>query len=629
MKTTKRLIAGLSVTVLSCLPSLYAQASDTQFDVRIVHTTDIHARIDENAKNGIIGLAKVKTVADEFTAGGDISLTVDSGDLFHGQPIATLTDGAAVAELIKLCGYDLMTPGNHDWCYGKDRLKELVDISGVQCLAGNITDQNGDVFLDDELVIKTVEKDGKQLDIGFFGVSDPALKKMVLPSVTEGLDFNDPADYANKAAAALREKGCDVVIGLVHSYYPAELAKKISGVDIWLCGHEHMVIDNDITDKDGKQIHMVESGFYLYTLSTIDVNITAADDGTYTVDSIDTASLSYDDVKDKAPDEQVANALNDIKNGLSEVMTEKVGSTPDDLDGVWEHLRTQPTNLGKAVASSYMLMTGADVGFENAGGIRASVEKGDVTYGDIIGVSPYGNIVVTKQLKGSELKSVIEKDIAMMLACRAADEAGDFDAWPSTSGSVLQVFGIYAEYDPDGEDGSRITYMEVGGEELDDDKLYTIATNNYVAENANYPELAQAEELSQTDACEQALIKYFQQEEDVIANDLAQPIFKAVTPLPEEEPEEQPKEDPEEESKPEKEPETEPDNGAEPSDTEPEEGESEPEETADSEENTAPDSGSTSDTAGTATENPKTGSAVMLTATALGAALLIVSKKRR
>ena len=624
MKAHKHLISGISAAALISLPTLFAQAADTQFDVRIVHTTDIHARIEENAKSSIIGLAKVKTAADEFTAGGDILLTIDSGDLFHGQPIATLTDGEAVAELIKLCGYDLMTPGNHDWCYGKDRLKELVAISGIKCLAGNITDENGDIFFDDELIIKTVEKDGKQLDIGFFGVSDPKLKKMVLPSVTEGLDFNEPAAYANKAAAELKAKGCDVVIGLVHSHYPADLASQVSGVDIWLCGHEHMVIDDDITNKDGQKIHMVESGFYLYSMSTVDVNITAADDGTYKIDSIDTTSLTYEDLKDKEPDTQVTKALADIKNGLADTLTQKVGSTPEDLDGVWEHLRTQPTNLGKAVAGSYILMTGADVGFENAGGIRASVEKGDVTYGDIIGVSPYGNIVVTKQLTGSELKSVVEKNLAMMLACRAADEAGDFDAWPITSGSVLQMAGIYAEYDPDGEDGSRISYMEVGGKALDNDKLYTVATNNYVAENVNYPELAQAEEIAQTGACEQALIEYFRQDESVIANDLAKPVFKEVKPSPEEEEEEEekPEEEPAQESDPE-EPETE-------TEQEPEtEEQTEPEDTADiKEENRSSDKG-TEQAKSTITENPKTGGFAVLTAIALGGCAAVLSKKRR
>ena len=492
MKAPKKLIISFAAVVMAALPAITAEAADTQFDLRIVHTTDIHARVEENPGSGIIGLAKVKTAADEFLAGSDISLTIDSGDLFHGQPAATVTEGSAVAELVKLCGYDCMTPGNHDWSYGKARLKELAEEADVKCLAGNIVDENGDMFFEEEFYITSAEKEGKELRIGLFGVSDPALKHMVIPEATEGLEFTETAAYSNKAAEVLRAQGCDIVIAMAHTYYPAKLAAKVSGVDIWLCGHEHMIVDNPVTDKDGKEVRVVDSGYYLYSLSTLDVNITAADDGTFTVDSINTTSLTYEDLKDKDPDAQITAALADIKAGLAEKLTEKVGSSPEDLDGVWEHLRTRPTNLGIAVAQSYILMSGADAAFENAGGIRASVAKGDVTYNDIIGVSPYGNLVVTKQITGSDLKSILERNITLILGCRVADASGEYDAWPQKSGSTLQMAGIYAEFDPEGEEGSRISKIEIGGETLGEDKLYTVATNNYVAENTFYPELAQA-----------------------------------------------------------------------------------------------------------------------------------------
>ena len=91
---------------------------------------------------------------------------------------------------------------------------------------------------------------------------------------------------------------------------------------------------------------------------------------------------------------------------------------------------------------------GKDVAFENAGGIRASISEGDVTYGDIISVSPYGNYIVTKQVTGKQLKEILETALDIQMQCIAADESGDYDAWPQSSVSYLQTGGMTVVYDP-------------------------------------------------------------------------------------------------------------------------------------------------------------------------------------
>ena len=195
-------------------------SGSTIFDVKIVHTNDIHARVEEDDYNQVIGMDRLSGIAQAFTEGADGSLMLDSGDTFHGQSIATLVKGESVAKLMKACGYDAMTTGNHDWSYGKDRLKELGGIANVKILSGNIKNTDGTSFFDADALVKEITKNGKTLKIGVFGVSDPEMKNKTTPSNVEGLDFQDAVAYARKEAAALKAEGCDVVIALSHTLDP-------------------------------------------------------------------------------------------------------------------------------------------------------------------------------------------------------------------------------------------------------------------------------------------------------------------------------------------------------------------------------------------------------------------------
>lgn len=244
------LIFGIVFGLLGVMP-VYAQdenaSESTTFDVKIVHTNDIHARVEEDDYNQVIGMDRLSKIAQTFTAGADGSLMLDSGDIFHGQPIATLVQGESVAKLMKSCGYDAMTAGNHDWSYGKDRLKELGGIANVKILSGNIKNVDGTSFFDTDALVKEITKNGKILKIGVFGVSDPNMKDKTTPSNVEGLEFQDAIAYANMEAAAIKADGCDVVIALSHTLNPKNLAAQVDCVDLWLCGHEHIELSETVT----------------------------------------------------------------------------------------------------------------------------------------------------------------------------------------------------------------------------------------------------------------------------------------------------------------------------------------------------------------------------------------------
>lgn len=525
--TLKKLTSVLLGATLAVSGTVCAFATDsddtTDFCVKIVHTNDIHARVEENAKSSIIGMPKLKTLIDSFTESSDMDLVVDSGDLFHGQSIATLVQGESIAELVKACGYDAMTAGNHDWNYGKDRLKELAKLADVEMLTGNVVDESGKQFFDNEYYVETTSKDGQELKVGIFGVIDPDIYSKTAGTNVEGLTFTDSAEYAIMAADELEKMGCDVVIALTHTYDPVSLASKVDGVDLWLAGHEHVEIDSEVTTPDGSKSGVIENGYYLYETGLIDLDCSLDSDGEVVSIDINADKADYSAAQNLEENAEVKAVLDNIKSEQSVILNEVVGSTPQDLDGVWEDLRIDETNLGRAVTDAYLLETGADIAFENAGGIRASVKKGELTYGDIIGISPFGNYIVTKQITGKQLVEILETSIDIQKKSIAANDSGEYDAWPENSGSYLQTGGITVEYNLDLDYGKRVISVKVGDEPLDDNKLYTVATNNFVAVNENYPQLANAEETGEYSACDEALIKFFSQSEDVILKSVTTP----------------------------------------------------------------------------------------------------------
>ena len=507
--------------VFGLFGSVTVQAQDgnasgnTIFDVKIVHTNDIHARVEEDDYNQVIGMDRLSGIAQTFTEGADGSLMLDSGDTFHGQPIATLVKGESVAKLMKACGYDAMTTGNHDWSYGKDRLKELGGIANVKILSGNIKNADGTSFFDTDALVKEITKNGKTLKIGVFGVSDPEMKNKTTPSNVEGLDFQDAVAYAKKEAAALKAEGCDVVIALSHTLDPKNVAAQVDGVDLWLCGHEHIELSESVTTPDGSKTYVSESGHYLNSVGLIDLNCTMDEDGSVHVD-YEKTSVDYEAAQNYPKDASVTAVLDTIKAENETELNRVIGTSPVELDGVWEHIRIGQTNLGNVITDAYLLATGADIAFENAGGIRASIAAGTVTYGDVINVSPYGNYVVTKKLTGAQIKEMLETSLTIQKNCIVANDSGEWDAWPNDSGSYLQVGGITVRFDPAQPAGARVLSVQKDGQELDDTKEYTVAVNNYLAGSDSYPQLADAAEIGEYSCCEELLIRFFEQGSDAV-----------------------------------------------------------------------------------------------------------------
>ncbi len=488
-----------------------ARGEAATFTVKIAHTNDIHARVE--ADDTVIGMERLKTIFDQHLQDADLGLTLDSGDLLHGQSIATLVKGESVARLVRACGYDAMSPGNHDWNYTKDRLPELEEMAGMPILGGNVLRPDGSRFFANEFLIKEVKKGDATLRVGVMGMIDEDVYTDTAPANVEGITFSAVETYAKEASARLRDtEDCDIVIALGHISNPMALAERIDGVDLWLCGHDHMSISEAVTTPDGTKSYVVEDGQHLEEVGLVGLTVDMNAEGEVTEIAFQKTSVTYEDAASYEKDPAVSKLLGEIKSETSAILDRVVGTIPMDFNGERQAVRTSQTNLGTAVASAYIKATGADIAFENGGGIRASLSKGDITYGDVISVSPFGNYLVTKQLSGKAIRSILEQSLEFRARTVYAYEHTDPFVDPACSGTSLHFAGMTVVCDMDAAMGSRVLSVTVGGEPMDDDKLYVIATNNYVAGSTDYVELGEAPELGQYSACEEALIEFFKQD---------------------------------------------------------------------------------------------------------------------
>lgn len=500
------------------LPAL-AEGGAEEFIFKIAHTGDIHAQIAESY--GGSSAAYLKSVWEDWKQDADMHLFTDSGDLFYGLPAATFSEGEYIAQMVKLLGYDVMTAGEDDWRYGKDRLTALCGTADIQMLCGNAVTESGARYFENEYYIKQTEKNGQTLKIGVFGVTDPDLFRTRLPDQTAGVTFTDPVVYANAAAAALRAQGCDAVIALSHAADAQQLAAQVDGVNLWLSGHAHTDLSTTVVTPGGETAYVIESGSKLLTADLIKVRCTLDENGDLTAFTLTREVFLPEEAKQEYEmDGAIAAQSEYIEAKLEEERRAVIGQKPERSYPGKYALYMNEFDAGRIAASAYRLVSGADIAFENVGNFsKTYIRSGPVTWGDILDLSPYGHDVVTKQITGAELLDILETSLEIQRQNIALyDRYLSGTVWPASADYHLQWDGIQFIYDLSKEPGSRILYLRIGTEELDLNKLYTVATNSSLAVSDVYAPLATAEETMRLCSTDQALVRFFSQDEQTISD---------------------------------------------------------------------------------------------------------------
>lgn len=426
-----------------------------EFELTIIHTNDVHGFYVEGAYDGM-GAAKIASYVEAVKAENPNTLFVDAGDALQGNNIVTLSKGEYGTEILNALDYDVMTVGNHEFDYGSDRLLELEAMLDFPMIAANVKNADGTDFMTPYII---VEMDG--FDVGIFGLATPETVYKSHPDNTVGLTFEDPNVVAVEMVDELQSQ-VDVIIALVHlgvegDYTSIRLAQEVEGIDLIIDGHSHTDMDYG-TEVNGTLI--VQAGEKSNNLGVVKLDIENKD-------VVDVVAYQYDKVESETgpEDQAILDLVTELKNLNAVIENEVVAVAPFELNGVRDFVRTGETNLGNMITEALLDISGADVALTNGGGIRASIDVGEVTKGEVLTVLPYGNTVRVIELTGADILAAIENGIT---------------DYPAAKGAFPHIAGMTVKFDSSKEAGSRVVELLIGGLAVDPAATYTMATNDFL-----------------------------------------------------------------------------------------------------------------------------------------------------
>lgn len=507
LHATKKMLSLAAAALLvvgTSVPAFAADAASGDTVIKIFHTNDVHSRYEsatnEDGTLSQFGYARLKTLMAQNTAAGEHVLLLDAGDTFHGQPFATLNEGDSIAQVMRAVGYDAMTPGNHDFNYGANRLTELGRHADVPVLAANVKRANGEspAYMQDYMVF-----DEGGVKVGVFGLATPETKFKTNPKNVQFLKFEDPTETAQQMVDTLRgQEDVDVVVCLSHlgedessaGLRSTDVAEAVNGIDLIIDGHSHTpgedyeVVNDTVINSAGQ---------YMEEVGMVTITVDEAGEVEVTADQLKASDYTEASLP-AAP--SVQKVIDEVKASQETTLNQVVASTPVKLMGEREYVRTSETNLAHLITAAMLNETGADVALTNGGGIRASIEAGDITVGDVQNVLPFGNYIVTVKLTGAQLKEAVENGLP-----------GRTGGSLEPIGKMAQVAGLEVTYNPDAPEGSRIVTITHNGEAIDDSATYLVATNDFMQSGGDgYTSLTQPIE-NEFSALDEAVIHYIQQ----------------------------------------------------------------------------------------------------------------------
>ncbi len=474
------------ILVLAVVFSFGSFAAETGTNITIVHINDTHAKIAEGKYDGM-GFAKVAEKVNAVRAENPNTLLLDGGDVLHGTTFATLEKGASVLKLMNAMKYDAMVAGNHDFNYGQERLLELSNDANFPILGANVIKEDGSALLD-QYVIK--EFDG--VKVAIFGISSPETAYKTHPDNVKGITFVDPIESAKAMVKELDGKA-DVLIALAHIglddetiVKSSDIANAVPELDIIIDGHSHSDLSEGLLVNG---VLIAQTGEYTKNVGIIDLTVM---DGKVT--SKVASHYTKEDAAEKEGDAEVTALIDEIKAEQVKITSVVLSNTKTVLDGERGQVRTGETNLGNLIADAMIKESGADIALTNGGGIRSSIQVGDITKGDVITVLPFGNYIVTKEVTGADVVAAIENGI---------------DSYPGAKGAFPHVSGMAYAFDANLPAGSRVTSLVINGLPVDMDKTYVLATNNFMAAGGDgYKMFADYPIKGEFAALDEALIDY-------------------------------------------------------------------------------------------------------------------------
>lgn len=453
--------------------------SEEPFSLTIMHVNDTHARVDK--------FPRLKTAVDTLRAESENHLLLHAGDVFSGTLYFTIFEGLADLEMMNAIGFDTMTFGNHEFDKGPEALEKFVKDAQFPFVSANI-DFSKDPILNKYFHTTIVEAgEGNSGNIypaivkningelvGIFGLTTEDTPSIASPG--EHITFLDVKQAAEETVQRLEDLGINKIIALSHLGYTVEhqLAQEVDGIDVLVGGHSHTELPEGVLVEKDEPTVIVQSGENLNNLGKVQVIF----DENGVVQDYEATLLPLENYE---ADPDLLAKVEEYQEEIDELMQVVIGETTVHLDGERADVRTRETNLGNLIADGMVwkmkqFFPETTIALQNGGGIRASIDEGEITMGEIRTVLPFDNTLVAITLTGQELYEALENSVSQ---------------YPEHDGRFLQVSGVKFKFDPNQPAGQRVWHVEVLNQEgeyvpLDLEASFTVATNSFTAQGGDF-----------------------------------------------------------------------------------------------------------------------------------------------
>lgn len=455
--------------------SAFSQKSDSKSgnvkEMTILHWNDFHARnlpYRVSKKDTVTGVSESYYIGGTSNMLGYINkfrnsetLLLNGGDDYQGTPISTITRGYSQIELLNLYGLDAFVIGNHEFDYGQYALDSALMKANFEYLSANVFLKSKNKTFGKPYLIKKING----VKCGIIGLTALDLMTLTLPKNVTDIQMLNTDSVITVGIKYLKKKKCDLIILLTH--IGVDNDKKIASkfykdIDIIIGGHSHTPLFKPVIEEG---VIIAQAGSYSRWLGKIEMKVDTKKDTllSFSSELIETKMDSA--VYDRKAQAKVEAMVNAIQGDLMKV----IGTLETD----WKRGYSEESNLGQWEADAVRSKLGTDVTFLNSGGIRKDLPKGEITINDIWEINPFGNTIVTFVISGSNLKQMITNNLKNRIA--EINELGSSD--------MIIVSGMKVVYDSKKFTGGNENFIEsitVNGEDISEDKNYTVATNNYV-----------------------------------------------------------------------------------------------------------------------------------------------------
>lgn len=455
--------------------------------VQLLGMNDLHGQLDTDTKVGdrLAGSMEYTAAAiREREATNENTLLVHAGDMIGGSPlISALFQDEPTVEVMESLGFDVGTLGNHEFDEGIGELHRMIDggehpdgkgtegYDGMNfpIVAANAFDKSTGNLITSPYVVKEVGG----VKIGFIGVITQETPNMIVTKGNENLQITDEAAAINKYTAELKAQGIEAIVVLAHNpaaqdgytdlFDASKIAESVDDeVDVIFAGHNHVYNDKVV---DGKLI--VQAYSYGSAFSDVDLVINP-ETGDIVKKEAEIVTVYQSDY---TPDPAVSAIMKKYEDQVAPMKAEVVGSSntslvknyPSALDPIGD------TGLGNLIADGMKASMNSDFALMNGGGVRANLDAGEVTFGDLFSIQPFGNILNKVNLSGADLEQVLNNQIT--------DRGLDFH---------IAGFKYTFTYDDAAKTGKVVDIFLPDGSKIDPNKEYSVVVNNYMYGNVKY-----------------------------------------------------------------------------------------------------------------------------------------------